>query len=94
MDNIKQIIDQVVGHLATNKKETQFYLQKMWQDILDKQELEHAQLVGEKEGVVTVVVDSPAWLYQMNIKKQNILEKIQHEIPSVKNIHFKIGKVK
>ena len=94
MDNIKQIIEKVVDHIATNKKETQIYLQEMWLDILDKPELEHTQIIGEKEGVLSVLVDSPAWLYQMNIRKKIILEKIQREIPSVKNIHFKIGKVR
>ena len=94
MDNIKQIIEKVVDHIATNKKVTQFYLQQMWSDILDKPEQEHTQLIGEKEGVLSVLVDSPAWLYQMNTRKSFILEKIQHKIPSVKNIHFKIGKVR
>jgi len=94
MDNIKDIVRQVVQNLSSNNLESHSKLERIWQNILERSQLKHTILVGMKEGKLLVNVDSPAWLFEMKIKKRKILERLQSEIPEIKNIYFRIGKVK
>jgi len=94
MDNIKEIIHQVISQIADKKPDEVNKIDRVWQNILDKEDLKHTKLVGERQGKLSVVVDSPAWLYQMNLNKSKILKRIKDEIPNIKYISFRIGKVK
>lgn len=93
MDNIKDILNQVVGQLAGRQRIPSEKVERILQNILEKQELKHIKFVGQKEGNFLIHVDSPTWLYQMNMKKNRILERLKDEISEVKTISFKIGKV-
>lgn len=94
MDRIKDIVGQVIEKIAEKKAAGHKRIDQVWQNILEKKDLQHTCLVGIKEGKLLVAVDSPAWLFQMNIKKQRILERLKEEMPEIQRIHFKIGKVK
>ena len=59
-----------------------------------KKELKHTKIIGIKEDGLLVCVDSPAWLYQMRIRQTKILEQLKAEIPYIKYIRFKMGKIK
>ena len=94
MDNIKDIINQVIGQIAEKQPNNQSKLERIWLNVLEAKELEHTRLVGLKNGWISAYVDSPAWLYQMKIRRGKIVERLKQEIPEIKNISFKIGKVK
>ena len=94
MDNIKDVVYQVVGKMSLRQPQTPEKVERILKNILNDKELEHVSLAGEKNGHLFIHVDSPAWLYQMNIKKNKILERLKDEVSSVQNISFKIGKVK
>ena len=91
MDNIKDIVHQVIGKIAERTPQPQEKIDRIWQNILEKQELKHTQLSGIKDGQLFVNVDSPAWLFQMNIRKAKIIERLKTEMPDIKSIRFKIG---
>ncbi|VAX37471.1 hypothetical protein MNBD_UNCLBAC01-533 [hydrothermal vent metagenome] len=92
MDNVKNIIQDVIGKIANREKQEYEKIERIWQNILKEQELKHTHLSGVKDGVVFVLVDSPAWLYQMKIRKRRILDRLKDEIEEIKNIYFKLGK--
>lgn len=94
MDRIKDIVHQVIDKIAEKKTAEHKSIDHIWQNFLGHKELQHTRLVGINEGRLLVVVDSPAWLFQMNIKKQRILARLKEEIPEIQHIHFKIGKIK
>ena len=93
MDNIKDIVHQVVGKMASRMPETQEKLERVWISALQKDEIKHVKIVGIKDGKLMVHVDAPSWLYQMSIRKQKILYQLKEDCPEVKTISFKIGKV-
>lgn len=93
MDNIKDIVNSVISNLSTRSQKGDDKLERVWSSVLEKKELQHTKLVGMRDGTVSVLVDTPAWLYQMNIKKTKILDRLQNEIPDIKNIRYRIGKV-
>ena len=94
MDNIKDIIGQVIGKISAKEINTDESLHRAWANILEKEELKHTMLLGIKDKKVSIVVDSPAWLYQMRLKKGKLVEKLKDIIPDIENIIFKIGKIK
>ena len=94
MNDIKDIVHRVVGNMAQQQTTSSQKLDGCWQKALEKKELEHTQLVDFKNGSLLVNVDSSAWLYQMNTRKGKILEKLKEEISDIKNINFRVGKVK
>ena len=93
MDNIKDIVNQVIENISAKKSENRELLYTVWKGTLNKQELQHAKLQGEKNGTVFVVVDSPAWLYQMKMREGKILKELKKEIPEITQIRFRVGNV-
>ena len=94
MDHIKDVLSQVVGKMSRRELDYPSKIDRIWQNILEPQELKHASLVGTRDGVLLVLVDSPVWLYQMRAGKNKILEKLKDEGLDIKEIRFQIGKVK
>ena len=94
MNDIKDIVRRVVGDMAAQKVPSSVKIENVWLGVLEKKESEHVRLVGFKNGVLMVDVDSSAWLYHMNTRKSKIIELLQQGIPDIKKINFKIGKVK
>lgn len=94
MEQIKDIVKQVIGSISSGKPEVHNKLQRIWQNVLDKKAIEHTAIVGLRKGELVIHVDSPAWLFQMNLHKRKLLERIQTEYPELSVIRFKLGKVK
>ena len=94
MDNIKDIVYQVIKNAETRKEYASGDLEKTWEQLLEKKELEHTKILGVKEDRLWVEVDSPAWLYQMNLRRGRILKGLSKEIPQIKSLYFRVGKVR
>lgn len=94
MESIKDIIPHVFEQLTDRIPQTQTKIQRIWQNAIDAKMAQHSTLSDFTDGVLTVEVDSSAWLYQMNLNKRKILIQLQDEIRDIKNIQFKTGKTK
>jgi len=94
MDNIKGIVNKVIGDIADKSPNTDEKLHRIWQNLMSKQELKHTKIDGTKDGVLFVCVDSPAWLFQMRIKQSKILRQLKEEVQGIDQIRLKVGKVK
>ncbi len=93
MDKIKDVVKEVIQKISSKKPEEQIQLQDIWKKCAGESGIRHASIGGFRDGVLTVYVDSPAWMFQMNSKKKSFLKEIQAAHPDVKQIIFKIGKV-
>ena len=93
MDNIGDIVKNIIGRMAQRQPDAQHQLEQAWTEILDDKKRAHTRLIGIRDGKVSVLVDSPAWLYQMNINKETILKKLRERIPKAVQIQFKVGKL-
>ncbi|HBR15911.1 MAG TPA: hypothetical protein DD723_10320 [Candidatus Omnitrophica bacterium] len=93
MDNIKNIVQQVILNIVGHKKTVDEKLEKNWYNLLEKHEQKHVKFVGQRNGIVSVFVDSPARLYVMQVKKNKLLQRLQEENPGITEIQFKIGNV-
>ena len=93
MDNIKDVINQVIAQMARHEPSSDGTIERLLVSLLSESERKHTKFIGFKNGHLSFYVDSSAWLFQMNIRKNKILEKLQEEKPEIKNISFQIGKV-
>ncbi len=91
MDNIKNILQDVVGKIAAKEPDSSDKLARIWGNLLTPLEREHTRLEGVREGTVLVCVDSPLWLYQMRVRKKTLLERLKDEQEFVRDLRFKIG---
>lgn len=93
MEDIKNIIHNIISHLSGHAPHEDQELFRFWETLLDEQEKKHVRLSGLKSGVLYVNVDSSVWLYQMKLKKFQILSRIREFFPDIQNIYIKIGPV-
>lgn len=89
----KDILPSVIENLSRQNIQDHTCLDKLWKEIL-KADADKAVIYGIKEGTLLVTVDCGARLFQMRMRKQTLLTKIQKTQPDIKNIIFRIGKVK
>lgn len=94
MDDIKDVINKVIGNIADQNPCSYDKVERIWQNLLTKEELKHTKLFGVKEDTLFINVDSPAWLYQMRMRKTSILKRIKEELLDIKQIRLKIGTIK
>ena len=94
MEQIKGIISQVISNISSGKPEVRNKIQRLWQNIAEPKAIQHTAVVGLQKGELVIYVDSPAWLFQMNLKKRKLFERLKVEFPKLSNIRFKIGKIK
>lgn len=89
MEHIKDAIAGVIRSIAQKQGgETQDTFDLFWKN-LTKREKPHAKCSGFRNGVLTVDVDSSAWLFQFSLKKEELINRL-----GIKDIRFRIGEVK
>ncbi len=93
MDNIEDIVKTVIGNIANQSPDIHNKVERIWKNVTNEKERKHVKVIGVKEGGLFVCVDSPAWLYQIRIRQSRILKQLKEEIPEIKHIRFKMGKI-
>ena len=88
---LKDILPDVISTIAPRNIQDQIRLEKIWQEVAEG-DAGKAVIVGTKEGVLFVRVESQAILFRMRMRKQSLLTKICQRGVEINNIVFKIGK--
>ena len=91
MQSIKDIIPEVVKNLS-EKESTQKNISETWKAVAGK-ESDKTDIVEWKKGILKIHVDSPARVFKLNLRKSQLIKKIQKEIIEVEQIIFKVGKI-
>ncbi len=65
--------------------------ERLLKKILTKKELRHAWFNYFKKGILYISVDSSSWLYQLNLEKQGLLDKLSQKRAAIKDIRFSLG---
>ena len=73
MQILKDAIAQVLKDLKAKEVNNQVKIFKAFEKKLDKQERSHIKCVSFSRGVLKVNVDSAAWLYQLNQRKEELV---------------------
>jgi hypothetical protein len=90
VETIKDIITGVIKGLET-KKHAHDEPELLLRSALSKTELAHVRFRYLRKGIFGITVDSSVRLYQLNLRKQELLEKLCGKNKAIKEIRFYIG---
>jgi len=93
LDKIKDIIPQVIESISQTRPGLQAQIIRVWEEIARGKTAQHTAITGLQKGRLVINVDSPVWLFQMNMQKRKVLEQFKKKIPELSDITFRIGKV-
>jgi hypothetical protein len=92
MDQIKKIVTDVMQDLRVQKKKgAQDNPALLLKRLLPKKELGHVKFRYLRKGVLGITVDSSGWIYQLNLQKPGLLERLAKKHRVIKDIRFYIG---
>lgn len=92
MEPIKDTIELVIRDLLTKKTGIANEGPEAWlRKVLTKKELGHIKFHYLRKGILGLSVDSSAWLYSLNLKKEVLLAKLNKCSQAIKEIRFSIG---
>ena len=94
---IKDIISAVIGKLDEDDVKGKGKIFLYWKKIVGEKLSHHTRPLKIRAKTLTVVVDSSAWLFELeNQYKEMIIKKIDHILGAdlIKDIIFKVGEIK
>ncbi|MDD5254831.1 MAG: DciA family protein [Candidatus Omnitrophica bacterium] len=92
---LKDAIQSLFATLEIQQRRDQETPQALIQRVLSKKELEHVRVGYFKKGILCINVDSSVWLYNLNLHKDGLLNKLRAQSQDViKDIRFSLGDVK
>jgi predicted nucleic acid-binding Zn ribbon protein len=92
MEIIKDTITSVMKEWRSGKQQLLRDNPQVWlEQVLKKKERAHAKVNYFRRGVLSIKVDSSAWLYQLNLQKEDLLAHLRQQSSTIKDIHFCIG---
>ncbi len=95
MEGIRGAVKEVMRRLETKKKTSpRASPQALLEQALSRKELKHVQLQYFKKGVLSINVDSSSWLYQLNLKKADLLAQLEKKAVDIRDIRFRLGAIK
>lgn len=95
VEGIKGILNKVIGGIEKQTRGKKEKILSVWQGIVGKDASSHSRPVSIKRDVLTVEVDSSAWLYSLNLKKKSILKDINSRLgeEKIEDIRFRMGEI-
>jgi len=90
---IASVIKTVFKQIETEKVLTREDVEAFWRESAGDGAAKHARPVALRQGVLTVQVDSSAWMQELAMKKRPILKALKRKFGQDKilNIHLKMG---
>jgi predicted nucleic acid-binding Zn ribbon protein len=96
MESIKSILGTVLKDIEKQQRQLpEDNLEDLWAKCVEKKALRHTKVSFFKSGRIYVNVENPGWLYELNINREEILNKLQKKSKNkVKDIKLKVGDIK
>lgn len=95
-EQIGKTVDALLKALQSDKKDTKQVIYDTILESLEENEKKHVQPYSYNNNVVILHIDSPARMYAVNLKKNQLLKKVQEKTgkEAVKDIKLRIGIIK
>lgn len=90
-ESLKQILPKVFEDLE--KKKLLQNLEELWGLTIDSRAFQHTKIANFKKGILTINVNSSMWIYELTLKKDEILKGLRRKkfFKDLKDIRFRIG---
>jgi len=94
MQEIKSVLKTVLKDLMRQQKGRDLDAAKaLWRRLVGERATAHSQIVYLTKDKIRVNVNSSAWLYQLNLKK-NTIQKEFYKAFKIKDIKLQLGDIK
>ena len=94
MERLGDTITSVIRELTSKKTTSNKFLPEEWlKKTLTKKELGHIKFHYFSKGVMGLRVDSAAWKYSFNLKKDELLSGLKKLEPTAKELRFSVGDI-
>lgn len=93
MEQLKNIINNVIGKMSSGSAISNQDLWQAWEGAIGKKLIKHTAIEGVRNGKLSVRVDSPVMMFQLNLKRNHIIKKLQKIDKELTDINLRIGKV-
>ncbi|MBN1585832.1 MAG: DUF721 domain-containing protein [Candidatus Omnitrophica bacterium] len=87
---LSTVVSQVLKSIRQRQGEIS---QQDWPRIAGKQISNHTKSLGLKDGVLTIIVDHPAWAQQIAERKKRLLDRWNEQVPGapVNDLSVRVG---
>jgi len=99
--SIKNILEAVVSKMSGEKKDKAEQLRIAWEAVVTKEMGRHSKVANFKSKRLIVNVDSSAWMYEINLHKQQIKTDLNKNLAgrnindeAVKEIILRVGEIR
>jgi len=94
--SFKAIIKTVIKALGPGGRISEEEMAGAWEEAVGAQAATHTRPVALRRGELIVNVDGSSWLYELTLRKREVLEKLASRLKGrkLKNIRFRIGELK
>ena len=83
---IKDVLSAVISKMSGEKKAKIDYIKQAWAEVVDKNIYSHTRLAGFKTKRLIINVDSSAWMYELNLHKDELKTRLNGEFRDKKGI--------
>jgi predicted nucleic acid-binding Zn ribbon protein len=92
---IKSVVETVLQKLQKKEQGAKGEIVKAWYAAIDSDAPKHAKPILLRKKVLTIEVDSSGWLYMLNLKKRDMLDKIRKVVgrDKIEDIRFRMGEI-
>lgn len=92
---VSDVLFSLMKEYGLGAKADEYRIMKIWDGAVGDNISSHSQPLRLIRGVLTVIVDSPAWMQQLSFYKEDLKEKINKGVGrnAITDIRFKSGKV-
>jgi|YelNatPaOPRAMG01_1025707.scaffolds.fasta_scaffold06884_2 hypothetical protein len=77
MEDLKNTLCDLLERIKTKDQKYREFILKGLDRVLTKKEIQHIKYISLHRDILKLGVDSSGWLYQLNQKKQKILDKLK-----------------
>jgi predicted nucleic acid-binding Zn ribbon protein len=97
MENVTllgEVLGPMVHERLSARCERSVLLQQCWDEILPPGLAEHCRIDELSAGVLTVLVDGPAFMHELRLCREQLREELNASVPvaKIKEIKLSIGK--
>lgn len=94
MEPIKSIVNNVIRNIQKRQQCPKEKIEEVWTRCVKKSIAQHTRVHFLKNGKLYINTENPAWSYELKIKKDAIIQRLQKASENkIKDIRFKVGDI-
>ncbi len=92
---LEGLVREALSKLTKDERLTKEGMQKVWGRAAGKKAAGHSAPASLRRSTLVVNVDGSSWLYELTLKRRDILRKLKSEFAGkkIKELRFRIGEV-